>query len=92
MFPPCYPVQILVVHDLVLLLWALAALQQYNSQLYRNAAFRATRLPDGVPAQPRLRRLLREATVLHRCVWVGGWVGGYVIAHMAPAALVPPGT
>jgi hypothetical protein len=57
--------QVLNVPDLIHLLWGLAALQQYHSQLYSNLAFRATRLPDGVPEQPHLRRLLREATVLH---------------------------
>ena len=58
--------QVLNVPDLVLMVWALAVLEQYGCRLYRHTTFRAKRLPDGVPSQPRLRRLLREATTLHR--------------------------
>ena len=63
--PPTCP-QLLNVPDLVLMVWSLAVLEQYGCRLYRHATFRTKRLPDGVPAQPRLRRLLREATTLHR--------------------------
>lgn len=58
------------VPDLVLMVWALAVLEQYGCRLYRHATFRAKRLPDGVPSQPRLRRMLREATTLHRWGWM----------------------
>jgi hypothetical protein len=84
--------QVLGVPDLVMLLWALAALQQYHTQLYRNAAFRATRLPDGVPTQPRLRRLLREATVLHSCEHQLDPVASDAATAILPAWMQPAAT
>ena len=80
------------VPDLVMLLWALAALQQYHTQLYRNAAFRATRLPAGVPTQPRLRRLLREATVLHSCEHRLDPVASDAATAILPAWMQPAAT
>lgn len=54
-------------------------------QLYRNVAFRATRLPEGVPEAPRLRRLLREATVLHSCEYRLDPVAAEAAAAILPA-------
>jgi hypothetical protein len=66
-FAPPTTRQVLNTGDLARLLWGLAIMQQYHSQLYRNLAFRAERLPEALPHQPQVRRLLREATVLHSC-------------------------
>lgn len=82
--PASPPVQVLASSDLVLLLWALAALQQYGCRLYRHALFRARRLPDGTPGQARHRRMLREATVLHRCGLV---LPGVVLARVGRAGV-----
>lgn len=76
--------------DLVHLLWGLAALQQYHSQLYRAIAYRATRLPDGVPDQPQLRRMLREATVLHSCEHRLNPVAAKAAAAILPAWMAEP--
>jgi hypothetical protein len=76
---------VLHVADMVRLLWGLAVLQQYHHRLYRNVAFRASSLPDGVPTQPSLRRLLREATVLHSCEHRLDLVAATAAAAILPA-------
>lgn len=70
--------------DLVLMVWALAVLEQYGCRLYRHATFRAKRLPDGVPSQPRLRRMLREATTLHRWGWATHMGHGMLVCSSLP--------
>lgn len=50
----------LPVTELVRLLWALAVLEEYASPLFRNLAFRASRLPDGAPKGAQAVRLLRQ--------------------------------
>lgn len=76
--------------NLVQLLWALAVLQQYLTQLYRLASFRAAQLPEGVPEQPRLRRMLREATVLHSVEHRLDPVAAQAASALLPAPLPTP--
>ncbi|KAL4430985.1 hypothetical protein ABPG75_006241 [Micractinium tetrahymenae] len=81
---------VLTSSNLVQLLWALAVLQQYLSQLYRLASFRTARLPAGVPEQPRLRRMLREATVLHSVEHRLDPVAAQAASALLPAPLPMP--
>lgn len=82
--------QVVTSSNLVQLLWALAVLQQYMAQLYRLASFRAARLPEGVPEQPRLRRMLREATVLHSVEHRLDPVAAQAASALLPAPLPAP--
>lgn len=46
--------------EAVRLLWALAVLEQYHTALFRNLAFRASRMPHGVPRQQDSVQLLHQ--------------------------------
>lgn len=73
--------QVLHVTEAVRLLWALAVLEQYHTALFRNLAFRASRMPHGVPRQQDSVQLLHQVRAQWRSwcvghVGVGGWVDG----------------
>ena len=62
--PSAACLQVLPASDAVQLAWSLAVMKQYDTALYRNVTFRASRLPDGVPGRQAHVALLQQLALL----------------------------